>query len=245
MVGSAITFDFHNTLIHCDPWFELEVRTLPSAFLGWFWQEYGCAPDGQLARAADTAYRRLRRSIIAHGHELAAERALLSVFRSLDIPIDDAAIVEGVHLLMFQSLLSAQPVSGAVETVRSLSSRGITLGVVSSAVFHPFLEWSLARFGMREHFNVVVTSASAGYYKSRPEIYWSALTSLCAAPSASLHVGDSARFDVEGARRAGMRTAWLSTDSLLTPPQAQPDLVLKTLVGSAPALLGLFTASVQ
>jgi len=26
---SAITFDFHNTLIRCDPWFDLEVAGLP------------------------------------------------------------------------------------------------------------------------------------------------------------------------------------------------------------------------
>ena len=25
----AITFDFHNTLIRCDPWFDLEVAGLP------------------------------------------------------------------------------------------------------------------------------------------------------------------------------------------------------------------------
>nr|MBA2290299.1 hypothetical protein [Chloroflexia bacterium] len=29
-----ITFDFHNTVAHCDPWFELEIRTLPAAVLG-------------------------------------------------------------------------------------------------------------------------------------------------------------------------------------------------------------------
>ena len=46
MAGRAITFDFHNTLIHCDPWFELEVRTLPGAFLRWFWQERGAPRTG-------------------------------------------------------------------------------------------------------------------------------------------------------------------------------------------------------
>jgi FMN phosphatase YigB (HAD superfamily) len=53
-----------------------------------------------------------------------------------------------------------------------------------------------------------------------------------------VHVGDSFRFDVAGARRAGMGTVWLRGDQPQPEDSSiQPDLVLATLVESAPKIL--------
>jgi putative hydrolase of the HAD superfamily len=209
---------------------------LPAAFLRWYWQDLGASPDEELTEAATAEYRRLRRSIILHGNELTAEQSLSTVFEALGIKIDIAAIAVGIESLMRETLAHAKTVPGAIETVESLANAGVSLGVVSSAVYHPFLEWSLERFEIADRFRVIVTSASCGYYKSRPEIYWSALAALGAEPDKSLHVGDSARFDVDGAHRAGMRTAWLTDDPITSPPASRPDLILATLQGSASGL---------
>jgi putative hydrolase of the HAD superfamily len=130
------------------------------------------------------------------------------------------------------------PVPGVIETIRALQLTGARLGIVSSAVYHPFLLWTLEEFGIRDAFEVVTTSASAGFYKSRPEIYWSTLDVLDADPGQSLHLGDSFRFDVVGARRAGMRTAWLQRQGAEPlPDEKDPDLTFQSLVGAAPILL--------
>ena len=101
------------------------------------------------------------------------------------------------------------------------------MGIVSSAVYHPFLEWTLEAFGIRDAFHVVITSASAGFYKSRAELYVHAAELLGATPQRMVHVGDSFRFDVAGASRAGMGTVWLRGDrSEPEDPSIQPDLVL-------------------
>ncbi|MER3484671.1 MAG: hypothetical protein C4345_00535, partial [Chloroflexota bacterium] len=114
------------------------------------------------------------------------------------------------------------------------------LGIISSAVYHSFVEWALERFGIREHFAHVTTSASSGYYKSRPEIFWQTLDLLGAEPSRSVHVGDSLRFDVLGAQRAGMRAVWLARDDPARTVEAiEPDLVLPTLQGAARPLAEL------
>jgi len=238
----AITLDFHNTLVACDAWFDLEVRHLVSAFLQWDANERGDTVDPRLLSAADASYRRIRRAIHLHGHELPAERSVATVLSELGVSVPFDRIAAGVEILMRSALAELQPMPGAIETVEALANTGIPVAVVSSAVYHPFLIWALDQLGMRDAIQEVVTSASAGYYKSRPEIYWHALDLLEVDPGRSAHVGDSLRFDVGGARRAGMRAVWLSNGAAPGPDDAQPDLVLSTLSGSASAIVEVATS---
>jgi HAD superfamily hydrolase (TIGR01509 family) len=243
MNDQAITFDFHNTLAHCPEWFELEVRHLPSSYLRWWADANGHALTEKTLVDADARYRQLRREIIEHGNELSAEACLESVFGEMEIDIPEPEIRSGVENLMRESLKGASPIPGAVETVRSLHEMGIPIGVVSSAVYHPFLEWTLASFGILDAISTVITSASAGFYKSRPEIYLHAAELLNAAPARMIHIGDSLRFDVGGAARAGMRTVWLSHGQPSTAVSSfNPDLTLHTLEQSAPEILRLLAS---
>jgi FMN phosphatase YigB (HAD superfamily) len=246
MNASAITFDFHNTLAECPEWFELEVRRLPSAYLTWHaGQGAASYPDNVLADA-DDRYRALRREIMDHGNELTAEQSLRVIFDAMAILAHDAEIEDGVAVLMREAAALAKPIPGAVETVRAIAEAGVCLGVVSSAVYHPFLEWTLAEFGVKDAFTTIVTSASAGFYKSRPEIYFHAAELLAAPPGRMVHVGDSLRFDVGGASRAGMGTVWLQLpDKPGDGSEYVPDLTVSTLEGSAPGILGVLAGRLQ
>jgi FMN phosphatase YigB (HAD superfamily) len=240
VTAGGITFDFHNTIAACETWFHLEVRYLVSAFLTWEAAARGAAPKPGLPVAADAAYRRLRLAIHHHGHELPAERCVATVLDQMGVAVDAAVISRGVDEMMRAALAETKPMAGAVETVKALAGQGVALGIVSSAVHHPFLEWTLERFGIRDAFAAVTTSASAGYYKSRPEIYWQTLHELGTAAAVSVHVGDSVRFDVGGAQRAGMRTVLVSADHDGSDPLAPvPDLVVPTLRDAAPRILGV------
>lgn len=241
----TITFDFHNTLIECDEWFQIEIRTLVSDVLR-YWNDLGeiDVPDRVLANA-DAEYRKLRLAIHGHGHELPADRAVRAILERIGHILPWDAIDIALDSIMRGAFQHARPVDGASETVRSLSAEGIQLGVVSSAVHHDFLIWSLDRYGMIESFDEVVTSASCGFYKSRPEIYWSALTDLRASSTNSLHIGDSLRFDVGGASRAGMRTAWYQRPGAKESPSPElmPDLIVPSMAGIASALTAALAAS--
>ncbi len=237
----AITFDFHNTLIECDEWFEIEIRTLVSDVLR-YWHDLGeiDVPPAAIA-SADAEYRKLRRAIHSHGHELPADRAVRMILERIEFALSWEAIDIALDAIMRESFRHARPVAGAVETVQQLAAEGVKLGVVSIAVYHDFLLWALDRFGMLEAFDPIVTSAGSGYYKNRPEIYWTALSGLKAAPSTALHIGDSLRFDVGGAARAGMRTAWYRRpDAKDSPsPELMPELIVPSMSGIAPVLLNL------
>jgi HAD superfamily hydrolase (TIGR01509 family) len=241
MTDGAITFDFHNTLVRCDEWFRLETRDLVADFVDWQAGRRDEPVETTLLAAARGEYRALRREIVEHGEERTAEECVALVLERLGHQAPTEEIDRGVEHLMRQTLPTAEPLPGVVETLRGLGGAQIPLGIVSSAVYHPFLDWSLARFGIAACFRVVTTSASAGFYKSRPEIFERTLDALGASAERSIHVGDSIRFDVGTARRAGMRTV------LVDRPDAQgdsdghlPDLHLDSLVGAAPRILDLW-----
>lgn len=243
MSDRAVTFDFHNTLAACPEWFDLEVRRLPSSFLAWWAAETGRTFSDEARDEADARYRQLRRDIIEHGNELTAEACLASVFADMNIAVPEAELASGVEYLMRLTLTGTTPIPGAIETVLALQQSGTPIGVISSAVYHPFLEWTLELFGILGAMHTVITSASAGYYKSRPELYLHAAQRLGAPPARIVHVGDSLRFDVGGASRVGMGTVWLQHETNANAEHAVvPDLTLRTLEGSAADILGLLVS---
>lgn len=236
MPPAAITFDFHNTLARCDDWFHLEVYDLLPAFLSWYERAEPNAIAGVDRDQAVVAYRQIREQVHASGIEQDAATCLLRVLRSLDVEVPEATVERGLATIMKATLPDASPMPGSVEAVQEVAERGIPMAVVSSAIYHPFLEWTLDKFQIRQHFELVVTSADCGYYKSTPKIYEYVLERLGQSPGSCLHVGDSALYDVQSARSAGMRTVWVNWDDEDVDGH-RPDLVVSNLHGLTDVLL--------
>ncbi|HYI24253.1 MAG TPA: HAD family hydrolase [Thermomicrobiales bacterium] len=234
----VLTFDFHNTLVHCDPWFELEVRTLPRAVA----RRLGLAP-ALTDDTIDAAYRDLRRNVIATGIEINAVDGVSAVFSRLGVATTATAVLDTIDDLMREAQASVAPVDGAVDSVRALRELGIPLGVISSAVHHDTLTWSLEHIGIDDCFDVIVSSASCGHYKSTPAIYAHTLAAMGGTAGRSVHVGDSLKWDVTVSREAGMYPVWLQTTHRETfsqgLPTSEPVLTLQTLAGAGPTLANL------
>jgi putative hydrolase of the HAD superfamily len=235
----AVTFDFHDTLVDCDDWFQLEVRLLVPALLAWAC-ERGIVPDcSSRSDDAIVRYRSIRKQVMDSGVERDTVSCALQVLSELDIGLGEPEVRCGVDELMRAALVTARPHPGAYDTVRQLSDAGLKLAVVSSAAHHDFLEWSLREFGMREYFTSIVSSARCGYYKSSPRIYECTLDELGVAPCETVHVGDSLLFDVGSAGQVGIRTVWFNHRR--EPPDGiAPDLTIVSLVDLAPRLLSTF-----
>jgi FMN phosphatase YigB (HAD superfamily) len=239
VIRPVVTLDFHNTLVECEPWFDLEVRTLISSYLIWLASETGqIYTDAQLL-AGDRIYRDIRRGIHAHGHELPADRAIQVVLERLEIDVGRETVERGLRAIMEPTLEHASVAEGADRLVEWLASERVPMVVVSSAVYHQFLLQALDQFDMLRHIEQVVTSASSGFYKSRPEIYWSSLELVGAQTDQAIHLGDSIAFDVHGAGEAGLRTAWFSRGRPIEDGNGyrSPDLIVDALEGAGPALL--------
>lgn len=237
----VVTFDFHNTIATCDAWFNLEVRDLPWAVAS----HLGLPARMQLDKIElDAAYADLRRRVIDSGHEVDAFESVTAVLAAYGAVVDRPTAIEAVDELMTVALSSVEPVEGICETIRHLHERGCLLGVISSAVHHGFVEWSIGRLNVRDAFSSIVTSASAGYYKSSRRIYEHSLRELRAEPGNTVHVGDSLRWDVLGAQMAGMKAIWLNTGRaergrLAPVVPIHPDLTLTSMIGAGPIIYDL------
>jgi FMN hydrolase / 5-amino-6-(5-phospho-D-ribitylamino)uracil phosphatase len=77
------------------------------------------------------------------------------------------------------------------------------------------------RVGIGRHFRASIDAAGAGAAKPDPRIFARLLEVAAVPAGAVLHVGDDPDADVDGARRAGLRTAWMNRSGAVW-PQALP-----------------------
>jgi HAD superfamily hydrolase (TIGR01509 family) len=93
------------------------------------------------------------------------------------------------------------PVNGAVPALERLRATGLSLACVSD--WDIGLEEQLAKVGLDDLFETVITSAETGAPKPEPPIFEEALRRLGVEANRAVHVGD-AKSDRVGARAVGM-----------------------------------------
>jgi putative hydrolase of the HAD superfamily len=128
---------------------------------------------------------------------------------TLGVPSDELADAVDVFRHTFNSMLWRYPNEGAAATLRGLAERGVPIGVVSNASGQ--IEAALRRAGICQVGGgdgavvaCVVDSHVVGVSKPDPAIFVSALDVLELPADRVAYVGDSIRYDVEGARAAGL-----------------------------------------
>lgn len=100
-----------------------------------------------------------------------------------------------------------EPLAGAIETVRLLGGRGLSLGLVtSSSGPFPFLD----RWGIRGSFAAIVARGDVRRIKPAPDALLLALDRMGLAPSEVLNVGDTP-LDVRAGLAAGVTTIGVLT----------------------------------
>lgn len=85
--------------------------------------------------------------------------------------------------------------------IDAIAARGINLGIISN--WDERLAPLLQQLGLRKYFETLVISCEVGFAKPSPVIFEHASRKLGVAPEFILHVGDSLREDLEGAKSAG------------------------------------------
>ena len=98
---------------------------------------------------------------------------------------------------------------------------------------------NLESIGIRHLFDDVVTAAMAGAAKPAAVVFDMAVMAGGASKQETLHVGDHPLYDVDGARAAGLRTAWVNRTASLWPDDYAVPEIEVTHVGELPGLLGV------
>jgi putative hydrolase of the HAD superfamily len=107
-----------------------------------------------------------------------------------------------------------------IPSLGALRAAGVRMGVISN------WGWSapelLHDLELAAHFEALTISARVGYQKPHANIYRHALESMRVAPEAAIHVGDSYRADVEGARAAGIAAVLIDRRAGASPHSERP-----------------------
>ncbi|HUP82662.1 MAG TPA: HAD-IA family hydrolase [Candidatus Limnocylindria bacterium] len=112
--------------------------------------------------------------------------------------------------------------------LEAMTSAGIRLCVISNFVWGaPELIHDLE---LARHFEKLVISARVGFQKPNAGIFRHALDQMSVAPESAMHVGDSYRADVLGARGVGIRAALIARGpndpARLREEHSDPDLLV-------------------
>jgi len=116
----------------------------------------------------------------------------------------EVAVNQMMAAIRFRAFPDAEP------SLAELRARGVRLVCLSNWDFS--LPDVLARCGLADHLDGVVTSAAVGARKPDPRIFAAALDVAGCAAGDALHVGDTPEEDLEGARAAGIRALLIDRD---------------------------------
>ncbi len=239
---AAITFDFGNTLVPVDrAGLAAVVRETAEAVAA-----RGLAGDSDAFLAAweEERARQFREEVPRFREVSLPERTVraLARLRGMAAPSaherwDDVAAgrlvepteVEAVvdaYSSAFVTRLPPAPDAGSV--LERLAGGGFVLGILSNWPLGATIDRYVEARGWLRHLQAVVVSERVGTIKPHPAIFDHARELLGVAAKHILHVGDDWAADVEGARAAGWRAAYLrhrQSDTPLPTSSPPPDVV--------------------
>ena len=136
----------------------------------------------------------------------------------------------------------------AVATLQTLQARGLSLGLISNADDDGLVHRAVARLGFAPYLSPVLSSAAEPRWrKPDPRIFHLVSEVWQMLPAEIAMVGDTVRYDILGAHRAGMRgilidhgenAPWQQTpDELANDPAVKPDATVRALA-EIPEVIG-------
>jgi putative hydrolase of the HAD superfamily len=126
-----------------------------------------------------------------------------------------------------------------VAALQELKSKDYRLGIFSNAGDDKDVQELVQNFGIRPHFDFVLTSAACYYRKPHARAFEIALAQWSIPPEDAVMVGDSLEADIYGAKSLGMQTIWLTRRAQYNADEKQriqPDFSLSDLNGLLPTL---------
>ena len=128
---------------------------------------------------------------------------------------------------------------GTVRAVRCLRSNGWKVGVVTNGSPSQWNKFEVTNIA--HEFDAVCISAIVGVAKPNVAIFEEAAR-LCGVPLAGWMVGDSATADIDGGKRAGLKTIWMSRGRLWDPSVPSPDAIVNSISEAVEVIMGVESA---
>ena len=155
------------------------------------------------------AFRRLRKDIRQIGGVEDLHLAQASLCAGyLRIPSDRAQeLLETYIYGIYMDMLSkAEPYPGAEPLLASLKAAGLKLGVITDYTVGK----KLSALGFDQYWDVAVSADDMGHLKPEADAFLLAAEELKISPEQIIYVGNEYKYDIIGAKKAGMKAAHLA-----------------------------------
>lgn len=118
-----------------------------------------------------------------------------------------------------------EPDAAVNDFLAQLNERQVPWGIVTNG--SPSQHGKCRKAGLDKLAGFIIVSEEAGYRKPDPRIFQDALEATgLAAPEQVMFVGDNPEADIDGARRFGMKAAWVRRGRQYPPDLIPPDHVI-------------------
>ena len=154
-------------------------------------------------------FRQLRRDVRQFGGVEDLHLAQVSLCAGyLRIPAERAQELLEKHIYgTFMAMLSrAKPYPETEPLLADLKKAGLKLGVITD---YPTGD-KLSALGFDQYWDVAISADTMGHLKPEPDAFLLAAEELKIAPEQIIYVGNEYKYDIIGARKAGMKTAHLA-----------------------------------
>lgn len=140
---------------------------------------------------------------------------------------------------------SMRPFPDSAAALHALKQAGYKLAAVSNTEQSDDgqLADALLRAGLRDSFDVVLTSISVGHRKPAPGLYLAALAALGCGPDEAVMAGDDARVDLAGAAALGMPTVLVLRPGSKGPAEEVPATFTVTSLAELPGIVARLNGS--
>ena len=207
MSYEAVCFDLDNTLYPYEPCNEGGKQAALAAF-----REHGYEMDRE---TFDDLYATGRRETKRETSGTAASHARHIYFKRAlrhHADVHDAATAFALGEAYWEGYMDEMTLCDGVEhAFDALADAGVSVAVVTNLTTHVQLE-KLARLGIDEHVDRLVTSEEVGREKPSALPFTTALARLDLRPSEALMVGDNDNADISGANAVGMDTTFFDAN---------------------------------
>lgn len=117
--------------------------------------------------------------------------------------------------------LTAIPYPDTLSTLEALKSAEVKLGIITNGR-NALQMKKIDILGIEKYFDEIIVSGDYGVHKPDRKLFDTMSERLNLNPNEMLFVGDNPINDIDGARKAGYKTAWINVSGFWATPEIQP-----------------------
>jgi HAD superfamily hydrolase (TIGR01549 family) len=134
--------------------------------------------------------------------------ALISL--GFEVSASDVRVKAALNVF-FQDFIDTLELREGAKNLVKQAKEQCKVALISNFTHAPVIYKSLRKVRLGEFFNLVVISDEVGWRKPSPQIFRDALNRLQIKASEAIYIGDSPIEDIKGAKQAGLKTIFVSS----------------------------------